>query len=66
MTPLRRYGRVLEIQIGEVDGKVKAEGIGVISDAEHDDTASTAELTGLDSDEEGANSSDDEDEAHDK
>ena len=40
------------IQIGKVEGELKAEGVGVMTDAADNDTASTAELTTLDSDEE--------------
>ena len=61
MTPLRRYDRVWGIQIGKVRGEIKAEGLGVVEDDGDDDTASTAEITELDSDED-CNSSDNESE----
>ena len=63
MTPLRRYDRVWGIQIGKVKGTLKAEGVGVMSDAEDDDTASTAELTALESDKKDTDSSDKDNEA---
>ena len=53
MTPLRRYDRVWGIQVGKVEGKIKAEGVGVEEEAADDDTASTAEMTELDSDKDG-------------
>ena len=48
------------IQIGKVDGRIKAEGVGVEDEVADDATASTADITALDSDEEGSDSSDDE------
>ena len=48
------------IQIGKVDERTKAEGVGVEDEVADDATASTAEITALDSDEEGSDSSDDE------
>ena len=60
MPPLRRYDRVWGIQIGKVDGKIKAEGVGVDNELADDDTASTAEMTALDSDKDGIDYSDDE------
>ena len=59
MTPLRRYDRVWGIQIGKVKGRIKAEGVGFEDGDADDDTAPTAEITELDSDEDG-DSSDDE------
>ena len=61
MRPLQRYDCVWGIQIGKVEGELKAEGVGVMTDADDDDTASTAELTALDLDEEGSDSSYEED-----
>ena len=39
MTPLRRYDRVWGIQIGKVNGEIKAEGVGVEEEDADDDTA---------------------------
>jgi hypothetical protein len=63
MKPPRRYDRAWGIQIGKVEGEVKGEGVGGGADAADDDTASTAELTAMDSDEEGSYSSGEEEEA---
>ena len=61
MTPLRRYDRVWGIQIGKVEGMIKAEGVGLKDREANNDTAPTAEITELDSDKDG-NSSDKENE----
>ena len=53
MTSLRGYNRVGGIQIGKMEGKMKAEGVSVADEAEDDDTSSTAEMTLLDLDEDG-------------
>ena len=60
MTPLRRDDRVWGIQIGKVEGNVKAEGVGVSDDVADDNTASTAEMTALDSNDNGRDLSDNE------
>ena len=59
MPSLRTYDRVWGIKIGKVGGKFKTEGVEVADEAADNDTASTAEMTALDSDEDGSNSSDD-------
>ena len=41
MPPIRRYDRVWGIQIGKVDGKVKAEGAGVEYEVADDNTVSS-------------------------
>ena len=56
MTPLRRYDRVWGIQIRKVEGRIKAEGVGLEDGDADDDTAPTAEITELDSDENGDSS----------
>ena len=62
MTPLRRYDRVWGIQIGKVNGEIKAEGVGVVEEDVDDNTASTAEMTELDLDEDGDLSGDESEE----
>ena len=56
MSPLRRYDRVWGIQIGKVEGRIKAEGVGLKDGDADDNTAPTAEITELDSDEDGDSS----------
>ena len=40
MRPLKRYDCVWGIQIGKVEGELKAEGVGLMTDATDDDTHS--------------------------
>ena len=58
MRPLQRYNCVWGIHIGQVEGNIKAEGVGMMEDIIDDNTASTSELTALDLDEEGRDLSD--------
>ena len=59
MTALRRYDHVWGMQIGKVEGMIKAEGVELEDGEADDNTAPTVEITELDSDEDG-NSSDEE------